>query len=257
MRVGTLAVVVLLLLLAVPRPAVAQGESNDQIITRTVPIRGGSDDRPDWDRSGRQITIEGIVVDVDRRGRGILEVQTRAFDRRAPLWTVRLTARTRVELPRSRDFHVVRRTDVFRLFRAGDLVEVEGHLLGGRQILAEEITLRSRRGFPGWGGFPGPDARSWRTVILFPQPGTVIESREFSVVGETMPGAQVRFEVVARYGIFQQPVTSGTTTAGRDGRFAFVVRPTRYFSGTVYTITVTSTFRGVSAEPVSVTVRQP
>jgi len=320
MRAGTLALAVLLLLLAAPRPAAAQSDfsitgvivsiqgdqdtfliresggaratwivrmtrntegwrddhirarlrvgvivvvhgwfaGGNQIMARAIRLGGDRDDGWDGDRAGREIEIEGVIVDVDRRGRGVLEVQTRSFSRWPMIWTVRLTARTRVELPRGRDFEIGDQRDIFCIFREGDYVEVEGRLLGDRwdrRILAEEITLRSRRRFGGPGG-PAPVDGTWRTVILHPEQGAVVDAREFTVIGHTAPGALVRVDVVARYGIFQQPVASGTVDAGRDGRFAFTVRTDRRFSGGVYTITVSSTFRGVTAAPVSVTVRQ-
>ncbi|MDQ7843180.1 MAG: DUF5666 domain-containing protein [Armatimonadota bacterium] len=130
-----------------------------RIVARTIRIGGDEEDRWDGDRVGRRIEIAGVIVDVDRRGRGVLEVQTRAFGRRPAIWTVRLTARTRVELPGGREVEVRDRPGIFHIFREGDFVEVEGRLLGDRwdrRILAEEISLRPRHRFGGPGGVSPP-----------------------------------------------------------------------------------------------------
>jgi len=119
----------------------------NRIVARAIRLGGDRDDRWQWDRSGGEIEIEGVIVDVDRRGRGILEVQTRPFGRWPTIWTVRLTARTRVELPHGCAFEVRDGPAIFRLFGEGDYVTVEGRLIGDRDdrhMLAEEITLRSR-----------------------------------------------------------------------------------------------------------------
>ena len=95
-------------------------------------------------------------------------------------------------------------------------------------------------------------------MIHSPRQGAEIATGEFSVVGQTVPGAQVRVEVTARFGVLGAPlpVTSGTVTADNNGFFTFVVRPPMRVPGTVYTIRVSSASPGVNAPPVSVTVRQ-
>jgi len=110
--------------------------------------------------------------------------------------------------------------------------------------------------FPTPSPYPNPYPFPAQTVILAPTQGTEISASEFSVVGQTMPGAQVRIEVTARFGVFNLPVTNGTVTANQSGFFTFTVRPSVRMPGAVYTITATATYQGYTAPPVTVTVRQ-
>jgi len=241
----------------------------NQLLARDILVRSGGTGigaGPGIAPRGREVEIEGTIIAIDLYRHGILQVQDRSRARLSRVWTVRLTQHTRVEGQRGG-----RRWDdddgqgiqaVQRLLSVGDLVEVEGRLIANGQILAEEIKVRGQARFiprpvpyPQPVPFPNPPY-SWQTLILSPQPGAQVSGAEFTVVGRTMPGAQVQIHVMARWSVFQVQVASSAVTADQSGIFVFVVRPQVRVPGAVYTITATSTVQGVSMTPVSVTVRQ-
>lgn len=229
---------------------------------------------------GQRIEIDGVIIAMNGYGRGLLQIQDRSRARASIVWTVRVTGRTRVEGYRGdrgdRGWDDGEGSGIQaaqRLLNVGDLVEVEGRVVGNSQILAEEIQVRGRTGyFPGAGGpypypqypqpqYPYPQQPTypypgWQTVILSPQAGTQVSGSEFTVVGRTIPGAQVQIHVMARWSVFQVQVANSTVTADQNGMFVLQVRPSMRIPGASYTITATSHYQGVSMTPVSVTVRQ-
>lgn len=238
----------------------------NQLLARALTVRSGpagTDGR--FPGAGREIRLVGTIVGLEGRGQGIVHLRAQSFVQAPNTWTIRLHPRTEVTgLLNDRPPEVRRGRGprgALHLLRVGDIVEVEGRLVGDRQVLAEEITVRAPIGLapvpsPTPIPFPGPIPFSAQTVILAPHQGAEIAPGAFAVVGQTFPGAQVRVEVTARLGILQLPVTSGTVVANQAGFFVFEVRPPLRVPGTVYTITVTSTSQGFTAPPVSVTVRQ-
>lgn len=247
------------------------------------------EDDDDRDRGGREIRLLGVITAMDARGQGILQVQAQSSVQGLNIWTVRLYPKTEVNgqrLTSDRDDRKGKgkskgkgHRSAFRLLRVGDFIEVEGRIIGNRQIRAEEITLRGHTSvspvpapipnpvpfptpfptpFPNPVPFPTPGPIPGQIVIHSPRQGAEIATGEFSVVGQTVPGAQVRVEVTARFGVLGAPlpVTSGTVTADNNGFFTFLVRPPVRVPGTVYTIRVSSASQGLNAPPVSVTVRQ-
>jgi hypothetical protein len=233
---------------------------------------------------GQRIEIDGVIVAMNSYGQGLLQIQDRSRTRAYIVWAVRVTGRTRVE--GYRGDRGDRRWDddegsgiqaAQRLLNVGDLVEVEGRVVGNSQILAEEIKVRGRTGYlPGAGGpypypqypypqYPNPQYPypqptypypGYQTVILSPQAGTQVSGSEFTVVGRTLPGAQVQIHVMARWSVFQVQVANTTVTADQNGMFYLQVRPSMRVPGASYTITATSHYQGVNMTPVSVTVRQ-
>jgi len=267
----------------------------DQVFAREIVVRstvagnGGrrddDDDDDDRDRGRREIRLAGVIIGLQARGQGVLQLQEQSSVQGLNIWTVRLYPKTEVNgqrLTGDRDDRKGKGKDkgkghrsAFRHLRVGDFIEVEGRIIGNRQIRAEEITIRGHTGvssipapipnpvpfpspFPSPVPFPTPGPIPGQIVIHSPRQGAEIATGEFSVVGQTVPGAQVRVEVTARFGVLGAPlpVTSGTVTADNNGFFTFVVRPPMRVPGTVYTIRVSSASPGVNAPPVSVTVRQ-
>jgi len=219
-------------------------------------------------RPGQRIEFEGVIVAMDRYRQGLLQVQDWRRSLPGAIWTVRLTGQTRIETRDRRrwDDDDDRWGDdgrgiqaAGRLLRVGDLVTVEGRVAGS-QILAEEITVRGR-GYapPRSGPYPQPapyPTAGWQTVILAPQAGSEVSGSEFTVVGRTLPGAQVQVHVQARWSVFQVQVANSTVTADQSGIFILAVRPTMRVPGATYTITATPHYQGVAMPPVTVTVRQ-
>lgn len=241
----------------------------NQLLARDILLRWGgpgSGGGPGVAPRGQMIEIEGIIVAFNPYRQGFLQVHDRPRAHRSRVWTVRLTPQTRVEGQRGGgrwdddDGQGIKAAQ--RLLDVGDLVKVEGRLIANGQILAEEIKVRGQtRPFPRPGSYPQPvpfpnPSYSWETAILSPQPGAQVSGGEFTVVGRTMPGAQVHIHVIARWSVFHVQVANSAVPADRSGIFVFVVRPQARAPGTVYTITATSTFQGISMLPVSVTVRQ-
>ena len=224
----------------------------------------GRHDDDDDDDDDRQITVAGTIANLDDRGQGVVSLREQTFATGSRLWTIRLHPHTRVEgLAQNRGWDVqVGRGGraALRLLRVGDYIEVRGRMHGRGQIRAQLIRVRAQAGtpipFPTPSPYPNPYPFPAQTVILAPTQGTEISASEFSVVGQTMPGAQVRIEVTARFGVFNLPVTNGTVTANQSGFFTFTVRPSVRMPGAVYTITATATYQGYTAPPVTVTVRQ-
>ena len=233
--------------------------------------RDDDDDRADdGDRDvARGIRVAGVIITLQSRGQGVFQLREQSLASGYRTWTVRLHPSTRVQgqvLDRARDVQVGQGDRAaLRFLRVGDFVEVEGRVVGRAQIQARRIRIHARADtpvpfpipspYPPY-PFPNPNPFPAQTVILAPAQGTEITTSEFSVVGQTMPGAQVRIEVTARFGVFNLPVTSGTVTANQSGFFTFTVRPSMRVPGTVYTITVRSTYQGYTTPPVSITVRQ-
>jgi hypothetical protein len=238
---------------------------------------GGPSPYPGITPRGQRIEIDGVIIAMDSSGQGLLQIQDRLPSRGNVVWTVRVTGRTRVDGQRGdrrwnddddddNDRSGIRAAR--RLLHVGDVVEVEGRVVGNNQILAEEITVRGRtRYLPGTGGpypypqYPYPQPApyppyAWQTVIFSPQPGTDVSGSEFTVVGRTMPGAQVQIHVMARWSVFQVQVANTTVAADQNGMFVLQIRPSMRVPGASYTITATSRYQGISMTPVSVTVRQ-
>lgn len=219
----------------------------------------------------QEIRVAGTIVDMQTQGQGILQLQAQSPVQGQGFWTVRLYPQTQVTgLIQNRGWTSGRGRggrSALGLLRVGDFVEVIGRSLGNQQIRAEVITVHGHSGlapgqfpspvpFPGQIPFPGQVPFSGQTVIHSPQQGAEIAAGEFFVTGQTTPGSQVRVEVTAQLAVLQLPVTSGTVTADQNGFFVFTARPPLRVPGTMYTITVTSTYQGFSLPPVSVTVRQ-
>ena len=230
------------------------------------PDRNNDRDDDDDRDVARGITVAGIIITLQSRGQGVFQLREQPLASGSRTWTVRLQPSTQVQgqtLDRARDVQGDRAA--LRFLRVGDFVEVEGRIVGRAQIQARRIRIHARAGtpvpfpipspYPPY-PYPNPNPFPAQTVILAPTQGTEITTSEFSVVGQTMPGAQVRIEVTARFGVFNLPVTSGTVTANQGGFFTFTVRPSMRVPGTVYTITVRSTYQGYTTPPVSITVRQ-
>lgn len=247
------------------------------LLARTISIRSrGSDSGilgsgivpgPGIGGRGQRVEIDGVIISMDRRRPGVLEVLDREHywrGRGQTIWTVRLTALTRVDGQRDgrpwddRDGSGILAAG--RLLHAGDRIKVEGRLIAASQILAEEIKVRGRGGMvPRPLPFPQPTPlppHGRQTVILAPQAGTEVSGSGFTVVGRTVPGARVQVRVQARWSVFSGQVANATVTADQSGIFVVVIRPSMRASGTMYTITVTSTYQGTPMTPVSVTVRQ-
>lgn len=238
--------------------------AGNQIMAQAITVQPGSSGVGAED--SKEIRLRGMIVGMDGRGQGVLHVRAESFVQIPNIWTVRLYPHTRVEgvlQDRERDTRGgLGHRNALSLLRLGDLVEVEGRMLGNQQILAREIRVRSAglspvpTPFPIPGPFPTPVPFPLQPVIITPHQGAEIAAAEFPVIGQTAPGAQVRVEVTARFGVFNVPVTSGTVTADQRGFFIFEVRPPLRIPGAIYTITVTATFQGFSAPPTSITVRQ-
>ncbi|HXF81601.1 MAG TPA: DUF5666 domain-containing protein [bacterium] len=223
------------------------------VLAATIAVRttfgGGSD--ADDDADDRSFIVAGVITRLESRGQGVVTLREQiGYGPGIRLWTIRLHPRTRVNgLMAGGDVPLGRgRRAALRLLRVGDFVEVSGHLEGW-QIRAQVIRVRARSG-------ASPAPFRLQTVILAPAQGTEITGSEFAVVGQTVPGAEVRIQVTGRFGVFNVPVASGTVTANERGVFTFTVRPSARVPGTTYTITVTSIFQGQSALPVTLTVRQ-
>lgn len=219
----------------------------------------------------QEFRVAGTIVDLQTRGQGILQLQAQSPVQGQGFWTVRLYPQTQVtgQIQNRGWTSGTGRggRSALGLLRVGDFVEVIGRMLGNQQVRADLITVHGQSGlapgqfpspvpFPGQIPFPGQVPFSGQTVIHSPQQGAEITAGEFFVTGQTMPGSQVRVEVTAQLAVLQLPVTSGTVTADQNGFFVFAARPPLRVPGTVYTVTVTSTYQGYSAPPVSVTVRQ-
>jgi len=232
--------------------------AGNQLLARQVSVRSpaGSNGR---DREvGRDIRLRGTILDLQTHAQGIFRLQESSgvwgF-----AWTVQLHPQIKVQGQLDdRGEEKVDGTGIqvaLRLLRVGDLVDVEGRVIGTQQIQAREIRLRGQTGaFPV--PVPGPVPFPGQTVIISPREGEEIGTEEFSVIGQTVPGAQVRIGVSARFGVFQVQVAGGTVTADHTGYFVFAVRPSVRIPGSLYTITATSMIHGQTAPAVSVTVRQ-
>ncbi len=243
-----------------------------ELLARSITMGSGLAGNGQDSRGIRQeFRLTGTIVDLQARGQGILQLQAQSTVQGHSFWTIRLYPQTQVTgLIQDRGWNSGRGRggrSALGLLRVGDFVEVIGRSLGNQQIRAEVITVHGHSGlapgqfpspvpFPGQIPFPGQVPFSGQTVIHSPQQGAEIAAGEFFVTGQTMPGSQVRVEVTAQLAVLQLPVTSGTVTADQHGFFVFTARPPLRVPGTVYTITVTSTFQGFSSPPVSVTVRQ-
>lgn len=232
--------------------------AGNQVLARQVTVRSASGGNGRDRELGRDIRLRGTIIDLQTHAQGVFRLQE-SSGVRGFLWTVQLHPQITVQgqLDDRGEERVEGRGHqvALRLLRVGDLVDVEGRVIGSQQIQAREIRFRGQTGaFPV--PVPGPVPFPGQTVIISPRQGEEIETEEFSVIGQTVPGAQVRIGVSARFGVFQVQVASGTVTADHNGYFVFVVRPSLRIPGSVYTITVTSTFQGQSAPAVSVTVRQ-
>jgi len=243
-----------------------------ELVARSITVSSGLADIGQDSRGIRQeVRLTGTIVDLKVRGQGILQLQAQSPVQGHNLWTIRLYPQTQVTgLIQDRGWTPGRGRggrSALALLRVGDFVEVIGRALGNQQIRAEVITVHGHSGlapgqfpspvpFPGQIPFPGQVPFPGQTVIHSPHQGAEIAAGEFFVTGQTMPGSQVRVEVTAQLAVLQLPVTSGTVTADQNGFFVFTARPPLRVPGTVYTITVTSTFQGFSSPPVSVTVRQ-
>lgn len=233
----------------------------------------------------QEFRVAGTIVAMQTQGQGILQLQAQSPVQGQGFWTVRLYPQTQVTGQiQNRGWTSGRGRggrSALGLLRVGDFVEVAGRLLGNQQIRADVITVHGQSGlapgqyptpvpyptpyptpvpyptpYPGQIPYPGQYPYPGQIVIHSPQEGAEIAAGEFYVTGQTMPGAQVRVEVSARLAVLQLPVSSGTVTADQNGFFVFMARPPLRVPGTVYTITVTSTYQGYSSPPASVTVRQ-
>jgi hypothetical protein len=232
--------------------------AGNQLLARQVTVRseaGGNGRDRDL---GRDIRLRGTITDLQTSAQGVFRLQESSRVRGFP-WTVQLHPQIKVE--GQLDDRGQEKVDgrgpqiAMRLLRVGDVVDVQGRVIGSQQIQAREIRFRGQTGaFPV--PVPGPVPFPGQTVIITPHEGEEIRTEEFSVIGQTAPGAQVRIGVGARFGVFQVQVASGTVTADTTGYFVFVVRPSVRIPGSVYTITATSIFQGQTAPAVSVTVRQ-
>lgn len=245
------------------------------IFVRTV-LGGGNggrrgDDDDDDDRRA-SVVVAGVITHIDSRGQGVLTLREQiAYGPGARMWTIRLYPQTRVDgfpQARGRDVQVGRGNQaVLRFLRVGHFIEVHGRW-EGRHVRAQLIRVNAQVGtptpfptpFPNPYPYPTPSPYPTpfpaQTIILAPTEGAVVTGSEFSVVGQTMPGAQVRVQVTARLGVFNVPVANGTVTANQTGHFSFQVRPRSAVPGTTYTITVTASAQGYNHPPVTITVRQ-
>ncbi|HEY6103424.1 MAG TPA: DUF5666 domain-containing protein [bacterium] len=216
---------------------------------------------------GQRIEIDGIIMSIDRYRQDFIQVRDELRTRSAVVWTVRLTPQTRIdgqgEQRRWSDDDDDDRAGIGgarRILNVGDFVQVEGRLVSDGQILAEEIRVRGQGGYvPSPTPYPQPfpyPPYGWQTVILSPQAGAEVSGRAFTVVGRTLPGAQVQIGVMAHWAVFNVQVANTTVTADQSGIFVLAVQPSMRVPGATYTITATSTYQGVTMTPVSVTVRQ-
>jgi hypothetical protein len=213
---------------------------------------------------GQRIEIDGVIVAIDLYRQGVFQMRDQLRARSTVVWTVRLSPQTRINGQREdRRWDDDDRSGIQatrRILNVGDLVQVQGRLITNGQILAEEIRVRGQGGYtPGPGPYPQPfpyPPYGWQTVILAPQAGAEVSGRAFTIVGRTIPGAQVQIGVMAHWAVFNVQVANATVTADQSGIFVLAVQPSMRMPGTTYTITATPTYQGVSMTPVSVTVRQ-
>jgi len=232
--------------------------AGNQLLARQVTVRSASGGNGRDRELGRDIRLRGTIIDLQTHAQGIFRLQESTGAGGFP-WTVQLHAQVKVE--GQLDDRGEEKVDgrgpqiAMRLLRVGDVVDVQGRVIGRQQIQAREIRFRGQTGaFPV--PVPGPVPFPGQTVIISPHEGEEIGTEEFSVIGQTVPGAQVRIGVSARFGVFQVQVAGGTVTADHTGYFVFVVRPSVRIPGSLYTITATSIIQGQTAPAVSVTVRQ-
>lgn len=183
--------------------------ANGQIFARRIDIRsavagngGGRRDDDDEDdddrgRSGREVRLTGVITAMEARGQGLLQIQVQSSVQGVSIWTVRLYPKTEVEGLSGRDGRNGKghkgnkgkgHRSAFALLRVGDLIEVEGRMLGNFQVRAEEITIRGHAGvasvpapvpnpvpfpspFPSPIPFPSPSPIPGQIVIHSPPPG--------------------------------------------------------------------------------------
>lgn len=231
--------------------------AGNQLLARQVTVRVEAGTNTPGNVRGN-VTLRGTIVNMASSVHGSFQIRE-ASRFQGQVWNVHLHPQVRIEGQfddRSNERFEGRGPQVtLRMLRVGDVIEVQGQVFAAQQVQAREIRLRSLAG-----GFPiptpGPVPFPTQTVIISPREGEEIRSEEFSVIGQTVPGAQVRVVVSARVGLFQSQVASGTVNADHTGYFVFVARPRFRVPGSLYTITATPIIQGQSAPFVSVTVRQ-
>jgi hypothetical protein len=230
------------------------------------------------ERDRREIEVSGVIVALDARdGSFVLhELRRRGGDH---IWVVQLHPRVRIEFARHdddddddesgekhHDWDRQSRTG-FRHLRIGHMIDVEGRLIADGHIQARKITiLRLARKLPptvsieppvGRRPFPRPGpVFSQAPQILLPQDGAEIATAEFTVIGRTLPRAQVHIEVTTLWLIFTLPGSSADVVADDSGFFASTIRPAFRLPGAAYRITVTASIQGVALSPSSITVHQ-
>lgn len=206
----------------------------------------------------RQIRVSGVIVSLHpQAGSFLLQQRRRAGDR---FWVVQINRRTEIE-DDDDDENDRDHGGRFRTLDVGDVVRIRGRAIGSQQILAREIEIVGRITGPISTGpvpFPQPPFPpfAFAPEILLPRNGAEISTSEFSVIGRTFPGAQVRIDVLAQFTFIRVSVAGADVTADNTGLFTQTVRPSPRLAGATYTITVTAIFQGVVSPPTSIVVRQ-
>ncbi len=224
---------------------------------------------------GRQIRVSGVIVSLHpQAGSFLLQQRRRAGDR---FWVVQINRRTEIEDDDGDDDDDDDDRDHdragFRGLDVGTVVRVKGQAAGSQHILAREIEIVGHISgpistapvpfpqppfpfpqppFPQPPGTPFPFAPE----ILLPRNGAEIATSEFSIIGRTFPGAQVRIDVLAQFAFVRVSVAGADVTADNTGLFSHTVRPSPRLAGATYTITVTARFQGVVSPPTAIVVRQ-
>ncbi len=249
------AVGMVVLLFALAIPAMAQnndGQNNDGQHNQNPPT---------FQFRSRTVQLEGVVIAIAPNGRGFVLRQPRLLDGRPwdiRAWMVRISDQTVIQTVSNDNFD---EDEADTQVAIGDIVHVIGRIVGGRQILAREVTITgqvNRRfgfGFPPFSPPLPPRPSISAPQVFAPVNGDTISGSEFQIVGRTTPGARIHIDVLAET-TFRPFATSVDTQADVRGVFVAKVPAPVRFPGTSYRIVVTATVDGMTSVPTTVVVRR-
>ncbi len=197
-----------------------------------------------------EIEIKGVILAVDSAGRGFVLARSRRGDPRR--WLVRITEQTQIQLADNDDDDD---EDEIHL-AVGDVVSVRGDALGGRRLLAKQVTIEARGAGQPIVSPPVPVHPPIAAPQLFtPVNGETVNTADILIVGRTVPGASVHVDVsVDAY--YRPGPTAVDTQADANGVFTARVNPPGRYSGADIHITVTSRSGGVTSTPTTILVHQ-
>jgi len=201
--------------------------------------------RAQSNQGGPDIQLQGVVIAVDPSGIGFVLRRPRQPESRA--WKIQITDDTDVQLTDAlADEDDVDDPEV----AVGDFVTVIGQRAGSRLLLAKTVII--------FGHAQAPTPALVHPLLAAPQlfapsNGETITGSQILIVGRTVPGATVHFDLGFEGN--RSLTTSADTHADANGIFSVKVGlPWRGLRGN-YRLTATSSLNGQVSTPTSVVVR--